>query len=274
MLSACNRPAEAPQVDVLATRVAATLTAQPLGVRPTFTPSVTALPTTTLLPSETPEATDAATATGTLAATAPPLATSDPRYGINLSLPDDQDDFSQRFTWFEFDDPESATIISEDGRLRATDNLTDGYLWWSTTARQAADSYAEVVAQVGSCGGKDAYGLAVRVGGDNYDQGYTLEVACDGTYRVRRFISEQTPAILLDWTGSELLHSGSNATNLIGLVADGADLYPVFNGELAAAGPIHDTAYDSGFFSLFPSASQTDGLTVFFDDFKLWILPP
>lgn len=273
-LAACNRPAQAPDVDVLATSVAATLTAEPLPLQPTTTPSVTGLPTTTLIPSGTPEATEVPTATGTAAATVPPLDAADPRFGLDLANPDIQDDFSQRFTWFEFDDPETATIVWEDDRLRATDNLTDAFLWWSTTALFAGDSYVQVTAEIGECSGNDAYGLAARVGGANYDQGYTLEVACDGTYRMRRFISEQAPALLVNWTASELINSGSNATNVIGLVASGSELYPVFNGEPAVSTPIQDSAYDSGFFSLFPSAGQTDGLTVYFDDFQLWNLPP
>lgn len=274
VLAACNRPAEAPQVDLLATSVAATLTAQPLNLPPTFTPSVTSVATTTPLPSQTPEASETPSATITPSATVPAVPTEDPRFGLNLAEPNAEDDFSQRFTWFEFDDPETATIVSEGGRLRATDNLADAFLWWSTTALQAFDSYAQITAEVGDCGGKDAYGLAIRVGGDNFDQGYTLEVACDGTYRIRKFISQQAPEVLLDWTASELLNSGPNATNVIGLVADGGDLSPVFNGEAARTTPVHDSAYDWGYFSLFPSASQTDGLTVYFDDFKLWIISP
>lgn len=273
-LAACNRPVQAPEVDVLATRVAATLTAQPRPAEPTITPSSTALPTTTLIPSDTPESTEPTVTPGTPTATAPALDPDDPRHGLDLSNPEVLDDFSQRFSWFEFDDAETTTIVWEEGRLRATDNLADAFLWWSTTARQASDLFVEVTAQVGQCAGKDAYGLAVRVGGANFDQGYTLELACDGTYRVRKFISDAAPEILLNWTASELIIAGPNATNLVGLVADGPALVPVINGELVAGAPIQDSAYEAGFFSLFSSAGQTDGLTVYFDDFKLWTLSP
>lgn len=273
-LVACNRPAQAPETDVLATSVAATLTAQVPAVQPTLTPSVTALPTTTLIPPDTPEASETAAASSTPSPTIPTLPADDPRFGLDLSNPDVLDDFSQRFTWFEFDEEDNATIVWEDGRLRATDNQADGFLWWSTSARQGSDLYVEVTVAVGDCAGKDAYGLAVRVGGANYDQGYTFEVACDGTYRLRRFVSEQAPSILRNWTASEHIQSGPNVTNVIGLVADGADLYPVVNGRPLVEAPIQDSAYDSGFFSLFPSAGQTDGLTVHFDDFKVWTLSP
>ncbi len=282
-LVACNRPAEAPETDVLATSVAATLTAQPSGdptftqpapARPTLTPSVTAVPTTTLIPSETAESTEPPEPTSTLTATAPAIPADDPRFGLDLSNPEIHDDFSQRFIWFEFDEEDSATIVWEDGRLRATDNLADGFLWWSTAGIERSNSYVEVTAEVGSCAGKDAYGMAVRVGGANFDQGYSLEVACDGTFRMRKFISESAPAILLNWTTSEHLLSGPDVTNVIGLAADGGDLYPVANGEPLLETPIQDSAYDSGLFSLFPSAGQTDGLTVYFDDFKVWTLSP
>jgi hypothetical protein len=270
MLFGCNRPAQAPPADTLATSVAATLTAQPITVPPTFTPSPTAVANDT--PSPTPTAEPTASSTPT--ATEESLPEEDPRSGLELSSPDYEDSFSQQFSFFEFSDEQTATIVWESGRLRASDNLADGFLWWSTTARLAEDFYVEVSAEVGDCSGKDAYGVAIRVGGTNFDQGYTLEVACDGSFRIRKFVSQEAPRLLLNWTTSGAIQSGPNVSNTIGILVEGSQLYPIANGELLLASPIEDRDYASGYFSLFPSAAVTDGLTIFFDDFKIWYLSP
>jgi hypothetical protein len=192
---------------------------------------------------------------------------------LNLSAPDIRDDFSQPL-WYIYSDPATANFAYENNRFSATDNLADGFLPWSTTAREAADLYVEVTAEVGSCSGKDGYGLGIRVGGQNFDQGYTLEISCDGSYRLRRFVSEELPVILLNWTPAAALVSGPQATNRIGLLAQGDQIHAFANGELLSTQAIEDDSYSSGILSLFASAAQTPGLNVHFDDLALWFLSP
>ena len=289
LAAGCNRPAEEPPANILATSVSSTLTAQPV-VLATSTPPVdtavgggeidpsTGEPSATLEATEitpTEEVTGEAELSPTPSNTRVPLEAGDPRSGLNLSVPDYADDFSQRFTWFEFSDPESATFVGEDERLKITDHLTDGILWWTTTALEAESSYTEIVAQTTTCSGKDAYGIGIRVGGENVDRGYTLEISCDGAYRVRKFTAfDEIPALLRDWTASELIQTGPDATNTIGFLADGELLFAFVNGQLLDTVAIEDSAYTSGVPSLFTNASQTSNLTVYFDDFGLWYLPP
>src|SRR3989304_5984220 len=81
---------------------------------------------------------------GTAGATAtipvPPLAADDPRNGLalNLAVPDYGDGFAQRFTWGEMADP-GAVNTWEDGRLKTSDLLADGYIWWSGSTPDAGD---------------------------------------------------------------------------------------------------------------------------------------
>jgi len=279
--AACNRPAEEPPANLLATSVSSTLTAQPV-VPPTSTePPVPEIDESTPEPTQTFEESPSAPTEGapeispTPSNTPIPLEPGDPRSGLNLSDPDHTDDFSQRFTWFEFSDPEAATVAWEDGRLRVTDHRTDGILWWTTTALQAEDSYSEIMAQTSSCSGKDAYGIGIRVGGENIDRGYTLEISCDGAWRVRKFIAfDEIPAVLRDWTESDRIQSGPDASNQIGFLANGGQLFAFVNGELLDTVAIEDSDYSSGVLSLFANASQTADLTVHFDDFRLWFLSP
>ncbi len=286
VVSACNRPADEPPANVLATSVSSTLTAQPVEeATATDTPAAvdeidkdTPEPTETPMDSEstpTAEATDEPEVSPTPSNTPIPLEPGDPRSGLSLSDPDYTDDISQRFTWFEFSDPESATVIWDDGRLRVTDHLTDGILWWTTTALSAEDSYVEITVQITSCSGKDAYGMGIRVGGDNIDRGYTLEISCDGAWRVRKFTAfDEIPAVLRDWTESDLINTGPDVSNQIGFMADGDQIFAFVNGVPLDTVAIEDSDHVSGVTSLFTNASQTTDLTVHFDDFRLWHISP
>jgi hypothetical protein len=268
--AACTRPADSPPVDRLATDVAATLTAAP--TRP---PTTTPPPTTTALPTVT--ATVPPTATPTLTGTVgpsltpvpPDLPPGDPRTGLNLAAPDYIDDFSVRYKWFAgFEDP-GTEIRQENEALIVTDRRADTYLTWSASDAKGANVYAEVSAVVGACTGRDAYGLAVRVGGANYDRGYALELSCDGRYRIRKFINVDTPVtILMDWTASDAIHKGPNASNRIGLLARAGRLSAFANGTLL--GEVDDPDYIAGLFALFANANDTDGVQATFDDFALW----
>jgi hypothetical protein len=268
-MAACNRPAAEPPPNLLATSVAATLTAQPLA------PATPIASLTPAPPAESPTPAETALPTESVSPTPPPIPLSpdDPRAGLNLSAPDVRDDFSE-LLWYIGSDPASASFAYRDGRFEVVDNLADGFLWWSTTARTASDLYVEVGAEIGECRGKDASGLAIRVGGAGIDEGYTLEVACDGSYRLRRFVSQEPPITLVDWTPASALISGPEATNRIGLLARGPEIYVFANGERLTADAVRDDHYTSGILSLFASADQTAGLTVHFDDFALWYLSP
>jgi hypothetical protein len=205
----------------------------------------------------------------------PPLATDDPRYslGLNLAVPDYHDGFAQRFTWGELSDP-GAVNTWEDGHLKASDLLADGFIWWSGTLPDAGagDFFAEVTAQIGPCAGKDAAGFAGRVNGANLNSGYALEVACDGSYRLRKF-SEGSVATLRDWTPAAAIVKGPDATNRLGLLAHGDQITPFANG-VALGPPVADSAFAYGTFGLYAMARETPGVVVNFDDFALWYVSP
>lgn len=270
-LAGCNRPAAEPPPNLLATSVAATLTAQPFSVPTATVAAPTAASTEAALATPTETLTETAAAPPTPSPI--PLLPDDPRAGLNLSAPDVRDDFNQAL-WYVGSDDATASFAYADGRFQVTDNLADGFLWWSTTARQASDLYVEVTAEVQDCRGKDAYGLAVRVNGPGLDQGYTLEIACDGNFQMRRFVSEQEPVTLLNWTPAAGLVSGPDATNRIGLLVRGIEIQAFANGQVLTAQAIEDDNYSSGILSLFASAAQTPGLTVYFDDLALWSISP
>lgn len=266
-LIACTRIAKEPSRDSISTYVASTLTAAP-SQPPTSTPPPTATPI--LPPSATPTLTPT---TGPSPTETPPLLPEDdPRYGINLAQPHYLDNFSSRLTWVG---PNFAGAINvwDDGRIRATDLLVDSNIWWSTTRREvdAMNVYAEISAEIGECRGKDSYGFAVRVSGELRNSGSTLEFSCDGHYRARKFVSG-TVNVLIEWTPSEVIQTGPNTENQMGILAKNEMMYFFANGEILDQ--VEDLDYHAGTYGIFASAIETPGVTAYFDDFKLWLLSP
>ncbi|MGD2162503.1 MAG: hypothetical protein PVG04_05385, partial [Anaerolineales bacterium] len=117
--------------------------------------------------------------------------------------------------------------------------------------------------------GKDAAGLALRVEPNQRNSGYTLEVSCDGSYRVRKLLSGSIRT-LLDWQEAEAINRGENATNVLSFQAQGNQLSVFVNGTQLAQ--VEDTAFIRGNYGLYADAAQTAGFTVRFTEFKLWYL--
>jgi len=265
LVGACTRPAPVREL--------------PGDVNQTTEPALAnTFPSVTAPPSATPIITPALISTFTpspgltLTPTPPPLSPDDPRFGLNLAVPHYWDDFSSNLTWVgpNFD---GAMNVWDDGRLRATDFLADKFLWWSTTIPDvdAGNLYVEVTAEVGECYGKDAIGVAVRVEPNQRDSGYTLEFSCDGSYRIRKLVSG-TIQTLSGWTPGDSILSGPDAVNVFGILASGTTLTVFANGEVLTS--LDDNAFFKGNFGLFSDAASTPGLTVYFDDFKLWYVTP
>jgi len=273
-LAGCNRSAaELPTSQVQASLLPPTLTSVfPLPTLPTALPSATSPPPSTATYTPTPTITSTPSPGPSPSPTGPGLSPDDPRHMLNLSAPDYTDDFSSHLKWGEFSYPESATNVYAEGGLKAKDNVVDHTIWWSVSDQAGGDVYVEVTARVGECSGEDGYGLAVRVGGENFDRGYALEFSCNGSYRLRKFIGNVNPAVLVDWSPSDQIQSGVDATNRMGLLARGDMLYAVANGEIISEAS--DNEYTYGFFGLYASAEDIPGLDVVFDDFALWHLQP
>jgi hypothetical protein len=259
----CSGSFNATPVDEIATAVAGTLTAQPTRTPP---PTATSIPSPTQILPPTPTPSYTPTPGPSPTATAPPLPPGDPRNGLNLSLPDYIDTFDISTTWGGPNNEAAANRI-KDGYLEATDYLTDTYIWWSTTVPIGANVYAEVTVEFSSCSGKDSAGLGLRIQGEPYDSGYTIEVSCDGHYRLRKF-SSGVVATLIDWTSSNEITQGVNSSNVIGFVARGSELHIAINRVVVDS--TEDFSYYTGTFALFANALETPGLTVLFDDFNLW----
>jgi hypothetical protein len=264
-ISGCTRAASTPQQAQLSTLVAATLAARPTEA-PSHTPTTAPSATAMVLPSATATLPPSISPTPTV--TEPPF--DDPREGRQLAPADSHDDFDPPVAWYTFSNSDAA-VVAQDGQLAATDERADFLVWWSISDQTGDDSYVEVTARFGECEGKDAAGLALRVNGS---QGYVIEYACDASFRVRKFRAGRNPDVLLDWTSTQGIHSGSMAINRLGAMMEGNHLWVFANGNLLTEDPITDEGFESGAFALFASAAETPGFTVTFDKFDYWDLSP
>lgn len=258
----CTTEATITREDLLETAIAGTLTAEPTRTPP---PSATVPVTPTDVPRPTSTATETPTPGPSPTPTAPELSPNDPRVGLNISLPDYRDDFSRDHVWGE-SITDATTNLIRDGELHAIDHLVDNAVWWSATLPTGSNTYVEVTATIGECIGKDSAGIGVRIGED-LSSGYTLELSCDGHYRIRRFYLG-TVSVLQDWTFSRAILQGQGAENRIGFVARGGLLFGFANGEFL--GTSEDFTFSNGTFAIFANATETPDFTVIFDDFWLW----
>lgn len=272
LLAACTRIAPTLSYeDRVATMVAGTLAVLPPGS--TSEPTDPGEPPSASdTPSPEPSATPTSTATTTPSPTAGP---NDPRIGLDLNNPDYEDDFSVPGRWYNGFEDAGVRLVFEGQAFAATDKLTDYIIFYSGSLRTDQNFYAEIDMTIGPCSGRDAGGMAVRVSGADYDQSYVFEVSCNGQYRLRKFIDFSTvPLVLRNWTSSTAINQGPNATNRIGVFADGDELYLFVNGVLLTENPIEDNDYPQGRYGIFASAVETPFLKVLFDNFAVWVLAP
>ena len=78
---------------------------------------------------------------------------------------------------------------------------------------------------------------------------------------------------MADWAAADVIKSGANATNRLGLWAYQNHFVVFLNGK--QVGELYDrnNAYTFGTFAVYVRASQTYDLTAQFDDFAFWNIP-
>jgi hypothetical protein len=233
-----------------------------------FLPPYSPIPTATqepteILPTSTPNQTPQITATP--ATIDPDLPTWDADYVDHMNIPGN---------WFASGvssvDDDHVRFEIADGKMTMTAFTPDLYEGWRLSWPDVEDFYLESLFEVGECSGRDRYGLFLR--GTNITEnpnGYLFGVTCDGQYSLRSFDGEFT--ILIDWTSSDHIFSGSNQTNQLGFWAKGDQLRLYVNGE--RLGEIQDDTFDAGPFGLFVGSAETEDLSVVALDIAYWLLP-
>ncbi len=262
-----RRGQEAPPPDVVpvepaAEQPAVTLPTEPPAVEPVVEPPV-AEPTSAVQRLEVPP-------------TPTPLVISgedDPRAILDLANPDHTDYFINPDTWYDYEVAGAAYSV-QDGKLVGTDKVAQDGLYWSYTSVQSGRLYAEVSATNGDCISKDAVGLVIRIDPDQTPSGYALEVSCDGAWRLIRFRpAGGATATQVDWTPSDVIRTGKDATNRLGIWGYDGKFYIFINGFQVGEHWDAGMPWAFGYFALYVRAEYSYPLSATFDDFAFWHIP-
>jgi hypothetical protein len=195
----------------------------------------------------------------------------DVRYGLDLNHPDYFDTFDNPALWTHYDIADKSGYKIANGQMIGTDHMPEErYTWWSLLSRQSGNVYAEVDATNGDCLGLDSVGLTIRVDEASNTGGYSLEVSCDGQWRVRRHRNGDDPKLLVDWTPSAAINTGMGATNRLGIFASYKRFVLFVNDVEVGQTQDPDYARSIGDFALFVRASRTYDLQATFDNFAYW----
>jgi len=266
LLTSCNFPLtqSTPDPALVATGVAATLTAASPNI--TQTPqnqSTTSLPTValnTLEPSATP--------TITPTATTPP---GDPR--LTLGTPGFTDTFTSGTAFGLAAEPyeDDAVIIEvKNGAMQFTSFKVNGGKRWRLTSRNPQNLYLEGTFKTVSCSGNDQYGLVFRAPTYSDGIGYYFGATCDGKYYLQRMDANDTVTIVSLTTESNIL-SGSGQVNRLGVWAENESIKLYVNGNLIKE--ISDNnLVNKGYIGAFTAAYDNPGLTIQLEEISLWPL--
>ena len=290
VLAACNLPAstEPPPLDQSAaqTSAAETIIAQLTDVAQTLVPTdlggttpevtqtaVIAAATETMVPTAPPSATPTEaevlpTSTATSLPPTPTLDANDPKAG--LGEPDFYDSFNSGESWPLYADDHVSFKVN-DSKLVMTAINADKYNGWMLTWPVISNYYLEMTAITQQCSGKDTYGNMLRaVQTDKGYVGYLYNISCDGHYSLRRWNGEKYIS-LVDWTQSDMINSGSNQTNRIGVMVKGNQFTFYANGK--QIGQFQDDTHLEGRFGVVIGSANTPNLKVRLDEIAVWNLP-
>jgi hypothetical protein len=197
----------------------------------------------------------------------------DPRAILDLAHPDHTDYFINPDTWYDYEAAGGAYSV-QDGKLVGTDYVAQKGLYWSYTSVQSGRVYAEISATNGDCISKDSVGLVIRIDPEQTPSGYALEVSCDGAWRLIRFRpAGGATATQVDWTASEVIRTGKDETNRLGLWGYDGKFYIFINGFQVGEHWDAGMPWAFGYFAAYVRAEYTYPLSATFDDFAFWHIP-
>jgi len=228
--------------------------------------------TTEELPTETPEPQATVTETPTLNPTetltpTPTESMGDP--AVNLGNASWTADFSSDEEGFYDGDDEHTVIEVQNNALSLTSTrVIPGWHTWSMNYRTFKNAYFEAEIAVYQCSGTDEYGLVFR--GPDYSSGYFYAARCNGEYSLRTYKDGEYEFVAA-WQYSELLNSGSNQANRLGVKMVGNEIKLYLNGELVDTFS-NDTFTGSGHFGFFIAAYETAGFRIEIDRARYWEL--
>jgi len=267
LTAGCNLPYGqaqlSPTPDLIATQVAA-LSTPPVNPTPIIltsapTDQLPASPTATTRPTETLAPTSTQTSSP-----------DDPR--VQLGTPTYIEKFDNGKS-FGLDskayDDDYTYIRVENGALILTSRYATGYRGWRTGGTKLGNAYLEGNFKVGDCSGSDQYGMVFR--SPDFIKGYWFQVTCAGNWELGYWIGTDYSSLKSGTNSGNILLTGSNQTNRLGVWTSGSQIKLYINGKLISE--VDDSSQtEAGSFGAVIASYNTPNFTVTIDDFTYWKL--
>lgn len=242
-------------------------------VTPTESPTIA--PTTTPAPTETPEDTATPEPTEITDLFSPPEGVPiDPMFAFGNSR--FTDTFKDATMWQNYyGDSENEYILLdiEEDKLSVTGKQQDLITWWFD-GFDLVNFYIQMTVDSGECSETDAYGLILR--GASHGEpshGYIIAFTCDGQIFARRVDSANPykDQQLLGYTQSTIIHTGSNQTNVLGVLMEDDEISIYANGYFFTT--LLDPTFKYGRYGVFVMAGPTENYTYSTSEIKIWERP-
>jgi hypothetical protein len=185
-----------------------------------------------------------------------------------LGSPDGRDDFSTENNWTLFDgDCFKSEIVDQQYVMTAKGRPR--YSCWEVSWPSVQDYYLQTnLFMPETCALDDRFGLFIRT--PDLKQGYLVGLTCEGKLAMTHWDGEETN-VLVDFETSSQINTGPNATNRLGVIANGSSYHLYVNGHLIAE--TEDDSYvDEMRFGYFVRAATEESFTVKFDDLAIWLI--
>ena len=221
----------------------------------------TSLPTLTPLPSETP------TITATIPPTAAPPET-DPRLSLGDATSTDLFTTGNQWVWPIAGDDYASNEIRDGYMVMRSEGTSSG--WRLPAVQGGSDLYIEGTFRTDTCSGKDTYGIMFRVPiRSEADRGYFFGVSCDGQYKVMWDGKVSKATVLIAWTSTDAILTGSNQTNRLGVLTKGDDMQFYINGYLMDS--TRSSTFPGGYFGVYIDPTDTEHFTYYLEEMSYWI---
>jgi hypothetical protein len=281
ILSSCNLPVPetAPPPtpvspkDLIATMVAATVTANPI-IPATETQTIP--PTLTNTPEiPTPTGTPELTVTVT-EASAPTITPASSDFAASLGQPTWKDTFVTSGRFFQkgtnsYEDDHTRIVI-DNGLMTLTSFGTPAnWRGWRLAYPTIKDFYLETSFVTHTCSGADQYGMVFRAPDYESGFGYYLAFTCAGNYSLVR-MDDTGFVTIVKWAQNSNILAGPGQNNRMGILASGNTFSLYANGnKLIEANDAH--FQDAGHFGPFIAYAENQNFSVDLKSIAYWIMP-
>lgn len=264
------------------TEAAAVETAAPVQTEAVATAVQTDAPPAAAAPTQSsPPATLEAKPTASQAApeaTLAPGATFDPNVAYGEPTYENPMDFANMWEWAP---PETNTLPNnsrirlqfKDGELYVTGKRPEFSTWWFSS-HFLNDAYQQLTFNTEDCSGDDAYGMILRgpshLSGPAY--GYVVSFTCNGSITVFR-LDDASPwdiEVLENDDDIAAINTGTNAQNVLGVLAEGDQFVVYANGVQVAE--FQDDHFAKGRFGVFVRAASPNAYTYRVTNLAYWEL--